>query len=220
MIDPVIRVTVVDDHEIFRSGLRMVINKMGYARVVAEAGDGAEFLAMLPDLETDIVLMDIEMPVMNGIEATRKALQINPELKIVALTMFKDDAYIQSMIEAGVKGFLIKNIRKEVLERALQAVYNGKTYYSEELWDYFTRSIVKDEKKDEKSAAEDMALTPRELEVLQLLAEGLSNKEIADRLFVSERTVVGHKSNLMAKTNTKNTVALLAYAIRNGLIDI
>lgn len=215
-MDPVIRVTVVDDHEIFRSGLRMVINKMGYAKVVAEAGDGEEFLKLLPELETDIVLMDIEMPVLNGIEATRKALVTNPDLKIIALTMFKDDAYIQSMIEAGVKGFLIKNIRKEVLERALQAVYNGKTYYSEELWDYFTRSIVK----EEKPSAEGMALTRRELDVLQLLAEGLSNKEIADRLFVSERTVVGHKSNLMSKTNTKNTVALLAYALRNGLIDI
>lgn len=219
-MDPVIRVTVVDDHEIFRNGLRMVINKMGYAKVVAEAGDGEDFLRQLPELETDIVLMDIEMPGVNGVEATKKALEVRPELKIIALTMFKDDAYIQSMIEAGVKGFLIKNIRKEVLERALQAVFNGKTYYSEELWDYFTRTVVKEDKKDEKPLAEDLALTRREIEVLQLMAEGLSNKEIAERLFVSERTVVGHKSNLMSKTNTKNTVSLLAYAIRNGLIDI
>lgn len=219
-MDPVIRVTVVDDHEIFRSGLRMVINKMGYAKVVAEAGDGEDFLRQLPELETDIVLMDIEMPILNGVEATKKALEIKPDLKVIALTMFKEDAYIQSMIEAGVKGFLIKNIRKEVLERALQAVYHGKTYFSEELWDYFTRSIVKEEKKDERPLAESIGLTRREHDVLCLMAEGLSNKEIADRLFVSERTVVGHKSNLMAKTNTKNTVSLLAYALRNGLIDI
>jgi DNA-binding NarL/FixJ family response regulator len=219
-VDPVIRVTVVDDHEIFRSGLRMVINKMGYAKVVAEAGDGEDFLRQLPELETDIVLMDIEMPILNGVEATKKALEIKPDLKVIALTMFKEDAYIQSMIEAGVKGFLIKNIRKEVLERALQAVYHGKTYFSEELWDYFTRSIVKEEKKDERPLAESIGLTRREHDVLCLMAEGLSNKEIADRLFVSERTVVGHKSNLMAKTNTKNTVSLLAYALRNGLIDI
>lgn len=219
-MDPVIRVTVVDDHEIFRNGLRMVINKMGYAKVIAEATDGADFLRQLPHLETDIVLMDIEMPVLNGIEATRKALEFAPDLKVIALTMFKDDAYIQSMIEAGVKGFLIKNIRKEVLERALQAVFNGKTYFSEELWDYFTRSLVKDSNKDEKKPTETLALTRRELEVLTLLAEGLTNKEIAERLFVSERTVVGHKSNLMSKTNTKNTVSLLAYAIRKGLIDI
>ncbi len=215
MIEPLIRVIIVDDHEIFRSGLKMVINKLGYAKVVAEAGDGAEFLDLLTREETDLVLMDIEMPVMNGIEATRQAMARYPSLKIIALTMFKEDAYIQSMIEVGVKGFLIKNIRKEVLDRALQAVYNGKTYYSEELWDYFTKTVNKEEKPDPV-----LMLTRRELEVLVLLAEGLSNKEIGDRLFVSERTIVGHKSNLMAKTNTKNTVSLLAYAIRNGLIDL
>lgn len=214
-MEPLIRVIIVDDHEIFRSGLKMVINKLGYAKVVAEAGDGLEFLSVLEQEETDLVLMDIEMPLMNGVEATKKAIEKYPGLKVIALTMFKEDAYISQMIEAGVKGFLIKNIRKEVLDRALQAVFNGKTYYSEELWDYFTKSITKEEK-----PVNDLSLTRREIEVLQLLAEGLSNKEIGDRLFVSERTIVGHKSNLMAKTNTKNTVSLLAYAIRNGLIEI
>jgi DNA-binding NarL/FixJ family response regulator len=214
-MDPVIRVIIVDDHEIFRNGLKMVVNKLTYAKVVAEAGDGAEFLQLLDSVETDIVLMDIQMPVMGGVEATRKAIARYPGLKVIALTMFKEDAYIQSMIEAGVKGFLIKNIRKEVLDRALQAVYNGKTYYSEELWDYFTKAVSGDDKKDDK-----LNITKRELEVLELLAEGLNNKEIGDRLFVSERTIVGHKSNLMAKTNTKNTLALLTYAIKKGLINI
>jgi len=214
-MDPVIRIIIEDDHEIFRSGLRMVINKLGYAKVVGEAGDGEEFLHLIETVETDLVLMDIEMPNMNGIEATRLGMERQPGLKIIALTMFKEDAYIQSMMEAGVKGFLIKNINKDVLDRALQAVYNGKTYYSEELWDYFTKAVSKEEKpKDE------LNITPRELEVLELLAEGLSNKETADRMFVSERTIVGHKSNLMAKTNCKNTVALLAYAIKNKLIEI
>jgi DNA-binding NarL/FixJ family response regulator len=214
-MDPLIRVTIVDDHEIFRSGLKMVINKLGYAKVVAEAADGVEFLELLEQEETDIVLMDIEMPRMNGIEATKKAIERVPSIKIIALTMFKEDVYIQSMIEAGVKGFLIKNIRKEVLDRALQAVYNGKNYYSEELWDYFTKSVIKEEK-----TTPDLAVTKRELEVLQLMAEGLNNKEIGERLFVSERTIVGHKSNLMAKTNTKNTLSLLAYAIRSGIISM
>ena len=214
-MDPLIRVTIVDDHEIFRSGLKMVINKLGYAKVVAEAADGVEFLELLEQEETDIVLMDIEMPRMNRIEATKKAIERVPSIKIIALTMFKEDAYIQSMIEAGVKGFLIKNIRKEVLDRALQAVYNGKNYYSEELWDYFTKTVTKEDK-----PTNDLLLTKRELEVMLLLAEGLNNKEIGERLFVSERTIVGHKSNLMAKTNTKNTVSLLAFAIRNGLIHI
>lgn len=215
MTDPIIRIMIVDDHEIFRSGLKMVINKLGYAKVVAEAADGIELLEVLQNEETDLILMDIEMPLMNGIEATRMVLEKYPHIKVIALTMYKEDAYIQSMIESGVKGFLIKNIRKDVLDRAIQAVYNGKTYYSEELWDYFTKSITKDDKQEETNS-----YTKREMEVLALLAEGLSNKEIADRMFVSERTIVGHKSNLMAKTNTKNTVSLLAFAIRNGLIEI
>lgn len=214
-MNPVIRIILVDDHEIFRGGLRMVINKLGYAKVVGEANDGQEFLKLIETVETDLVLMDIEMPNMNGIEATRLAMEKQPSLKIIALTMFKEDAYIQSMMDAGVKGFLIKNISKEVLDRALQAVYNGKTYYSEELWDYFTKAVSKEEKPEA-----EINITPRELEVLEWLAEGLSNKEIADRMFVSERTIVGHKSNLMAKTNCKNTVALLAYAIKNKLIEI
>lgn len=215
MTDPLIRIIIVDDHEIFRSGLRMVINRLGYAEVVAEAGNGLELLELLKTHETDLILMDIEMPIMNGIEATERVLEKFPNVKIIALTMYKDDAYIRSMIEAGVKGFLIKNIRKEVLDRAIQAVFHGKTYYSEELWDYFTKSIIKEEKPEDS-----LGITKREMEVLMLLSEGLNNKEIADRLFVSERTIVGHKTNLMSKTNTKNTVSLLAYAIRNRLIEI
>jgi DNA-binding NarL/FixJ family response regulator len=212
-MNPVIRVIIVDDHEIFRCGLRMVINKLGYAKVVAEAADGTDFLELIKNEETDLVLMDINMPVMNGIEATQKALQMQPDLKIIALTMYREDRYIQKMIDAGAKGFLLKNIRKEVLDRALQAVYNGKTYYSEELWDYFTKAVTKEEKPET-----EIHLTPRELEVLSLLTEGLCNKEIADRLFVSERTIVGHKSNLMSKTNCKNTVSLIAWAMRNKII--
>lgn len=215
MTDSLIRIIIVDDHEIFRSGLRMVINRLGYAEVVAEAGNGLELLELLKTHETDLILMDIEMPIMNGIEATERVLEKFPNVKIIALTMYKDDAYIRSMIEAGVKGFLIKNIRKEVLDRAIQAVFHGKTYYSEELWDYFTKSIIKEEKPEDS-----LGITKREMEVLMLLSEGLNNKEIADRLFVSERTIVGHKTNLMSKTNTKNTVSLLAYAIRNRLIEI
>ncbi|MDA3942229.1 MAG: response regulator transcription factor [Bacteroidetes bacterium] len=214
-MDPEIRIIIVDDHEIFRIGLRMVINKLGYAKVVGEAEDGAAFLRLIEKVETDVVLMDIGMPVMNGIEATKRALAAHPQLKIVALTMYKDDAIIESMIAAGVKGFLIKNISKDVLDRALQAVYNGKTYYSEELWDYFTKALTKEE-----HPADELRLTPREMEVLTLLTEGLSNKEMAERLFVSERTVVGHKSNLMAKTGCKNTLSLLAFAIKNGLIEV
>jgi len=212
----VVKIFIVDDHEIFRNGLKMVLGKLKYIQVTGEAGNGAEFLEKLENAIPDIVLMDIQMPVMNGIVATEKALAKYPSLKIVALTMFNDDEYIQSMIDAGVKGFLIKNIRKDILDQALQTITRGGNYYSQELMEFFTKRVAHDDKTTE----ETISLTKREKEILQLMTEGLSNKEIADKLFVSERTIIGHKTNLMSKTGCKNTVGLLAFAIKNGLVTI
>lgn len=213
-MDNAIKVIVVDDHEIFRNGLKMVLGKLKYAKVIGEASNGADFLELLKNHDPDVVLMDIEMPIMNGIDATINALKIKPDLKVIALTMFIEDEYIQSMIDAGVKGFLIKNINKEKLDKAIQTVHNGGSFYSEELFDFFTKQIIKDEKPKE----DIIKLTRREKEILQLVCEGLSNREIADILFVSERTVVGHKTNLLAKAECKNTVALMSYAIKNKLV--
>lgn len=211
-----LRIIIVDDHEFFRSGLKLVISRLKYAKVVAEASNGKEFLEILKEKEADIVLMDIEMPIMNGIEATEKALDEFPDLKVVALTMFNDEEYVDKMIDVGAKGFLLKNISKEILDQALQSIAAGNTYYSPELWEHFSKKISQ-----EKKAGEiEQQFTKREMEVLKLICDGLSNKEIADRLFISERTVVGHKSNLLAKTNTKSTIGLLSYAIKNKLVEI
>jgi len=211
-----LNIIIVDDHEFFRNGLKMVINRLKYARVIGEAANGKEFLELLRQKEPDIVLIDIQMPQMNGIEATRQALEEYPDLKILALTMFDDEEYVQSMIDAGAKGFLLKNITREVLDQALQAVQSGKNYYSPELWEFFTRKVAREPRQEE----DEIQLTRREKEILQLICDGLSNKQIADRLFISERTVIGHKSNLLAKTNTKSSVGLLSFAIKNKLVEI
>ena len=211
-----IKIIIVDDHEIFRNGLKMVLGRLDHIEIVGEASNGQEFLTLLKKVTPDVVLMDIEMPVMNGIDATSSAMQDNPDLRIIALTMFQEDDYIQSMMDAGVKGFLIKNVGKNTLDKAILTVYRGGTYYSEELFNFFTRKFTE----PVKPVDSDIALTNREREILQLLAEGLGNKEIADKLFISERTVVGHKSNLLAKTGTKSAISLLAYAIKNGLVEI
>jgi DNA-binding NarL/FixJ family response regulator len=211
-----IQVMIVDDHEIFRNGLKMVLGKLKYVELVGEAVNGKEFIDLLSEVTPDIVLLDIDMPGLNGIDATKIALKRNSGLRIIALTMFGEDDYIQSMLDAGAKGFLIKNINKDTLEKAIQTVYNGGNYYSEELFEFFTKQFAK-----EKEPAHNMIeFTRREKEILQLLCEGLSNKEIADALFVSERTVLGHKTNLLAKTNTKNSLSLMAYAIKNKLVVI
>lgn len=211
-----IRLIIVDDHEIFRAGLKMALSKLKYIQIVGEAGNGREFLDLIKTIKPDIVLMDIQMPLLNGIDAAREALKLYPDLKIIALTMFNEESYIQSMMDVGAKGFLIKNINKDTLDKAIQMVNLGGNYYSEELFNFFTRKVVH----EEKSAKPEIQLTNREKEVLQYLAEGLSNKEIADKMYVSERTIVGHKTNILAKTGCKNTVNLLAFAIKNDLIRL
>jgi len=215
-MDDKLKIFIVDDHEFFRNGLKMVINRLKYAKVTGEAANGKEFLELLSKEEPDIVLIDIQMPLMNGIEATRAALEEYPDLKIAALTMFDDEEYVQSMIDAGAKGFLLKNITKDILDQALQAIQSGKNYYSPELFDFFTKKVVSEPRSDE----QDIQLTRREKEILQLICDGLNNKEIADRLFISERTVVGHKSNLLSKTNCKSSVGLLSYAIKHRLVEV
>lgn len=211
------KIIVVDDHEIFRKGLIMTINRLKHAKVIAEAGNGEEFMELLekhPD--TEIVFMDIEMPGTNGVEITKRALKKYPDLKIVALSMFADDEYVQSMLDVGAKGFLIKNISREGLDKAIQLVAEGRNYFSDELWTFFTKKMTPEKKKKDKS----VKFTKRELEVLELICEGLTNEDIAKKLFISERTVIGHKSNLIAKTECKNTVQLVSYAIKQKLVEI
>lgn len=210
-----IKIIVVDDHEIFRKGLTSTINRFKNTKIVAEASDGNEFLELIENTEVDIALMDIEMPNLNGIETTKKALAKQPNLKIVALSMFGDEEYIQSMLDAGAKGFLIKNINKDGLEKAIQMISDGKNYFSEELWTFFTKKMQP--QKDEKL---DIKLTKREKEILELICRGLTNEDIAEKLFISQRTVIGHKSKLIAKTDCKNTVQLVSYAIKNKLVEI
>jgi DNA-binding NarL/FixJ family response regulator len=207
---------VVDDHEFYRKGLVLTISRFKDMQVTGEAANGKELLEHLKNSAVlpDIVLTDIKMPEMDGIEATQKAMQEYKQLKVIALSMFGEEEYLESMLEAGAQGFLLKNIGKEGLKRALDKISQGQQYFSEELLPYFTKKYIG------KDTTDDTGLTKREVEVLQLVSEGLSNKEIADRLFISLRTVNFHRANLNMKTGSKNTAGLLAYAIKNNLVDI
>lgn len=211
-----IRVTIVDDHEIFRNGLAMVIGKLKYADVVAEYSNGSEFLEGLGTVETDIIFMDIQMPVMNGIDATKAALKANPDLRIVGLSMFGEEEYLQNMIDAGARGFLLKNISKTEIDQAIRFIMDGNNYFSPELLSFFTKRYISDRKAEN----EDIKLSKRELEVLQRIAKGYTDNEIAEELFISQRTVNGHRANLISKTGSKNTVNLLIYALKNKLVDL
>jgi DNA-binding NarL/FixJ family response regulator len=211
-----IKVIIVDDHEIFRNGLQTILNRMENIKLVGMASNGAEFIELLKNIDADIVLMDIKMPVIDGIEATKRTQEINSNIKIIALSMFGDEEYLQQMIQAGAKGFLLKNVTRKVLSHSIDVVYNGGNYYSEELLGFFTKKYIQQTQPEN----DDLQITKRELEVLQLVADGLSNQEIADKLFISKRTVDGHKNNLIVKTGSKNMVDLLVYAIKNGLVRI
>jgi NarL family two-component system response regulator LiaR len=211
-----IRVVIADDHEIFRKGLKNVLSRLKYIDLVGEAENGKEVINIVKNKNIDIILMDIEMPEMSGIEATRRILKLKPDVKVVALTMFNDEQYIQDMLDAGAKGFLLKSITKQILDKAIRTIAEGNNYYSDELFSFFTKKIA-----GEKSSRDiELNLTKREKEILQLICEGLNNEEIADKLSISERTVIGHKSNLLSKTNCRSTPSLISYSIKNHLVKL
>ncbi len=206
---------IVDDHSLFREGLKLLLSNLDFVGKVYEANDGVEFIEGLKKTPADIALLDIEMPVMNGINAAKKAKEIHPEIKILALSMYSDKNYYLSMIEAGACGFLLKNSNFEEVEKAITDVCNDKSYISIEI----LNDILKYPEKAVFNVF-DSELTERETEVLLLICKGFTNSEIADRLVVSKRTVDKHRENLLQKTQSKNTANLVIYAIKNGLLQI
>ena len=209
------RIALVDDHKMFRSGLRFLLNDIPEIKVVGEASNGLEFLDMAVNEIIDIVLMDINMPEMNGLEATCEALKLYPKLKIIVLSMHGEEEYYDQMVDAGVKGFLLKNSSVEELNAALKAVINGDTYFSQELL-----VGILNKKKQKQFQSEVVKLTQRELEVLKLICEGFCNTDIAEKLFISHRTVERHRSNLLSKTACPNSISLVMYAIKNKIIEV
>lgn len=215
------KIILVDDHTLFRKGLRTLLDNNSEFEVIAEYSDGKEFLdGLLSSSEKpDVVLLDIEMPNMNGIAATEKALQIDPEIKIITLSMYGDEDYYFKMVSLGVKGFILKNSEiKEVIE-AVKTVIGGGSYFSQELL-FNLVSNLKSAPAESHEHISDEILSAREKEILLHICKGESNSEIAENLFISKRTVDNHRSNIMAKIGCKNTANLVVYAIKNNLVEI
>ncbi len=208
---------IVDDHAIFRKGLRILLKELPNAGNIDEAADGREFLDILPGIKPDIVFMDIKMPGPDGIETTRKALEKMPSLRVLALSMHDDKQYLESMIKAGAKGFLLKNAGFEEIEKAVENVMQGNSYFSVELLNMLAGRIAS-QANGEYTINE--KLTSRETEVLELICKGLTNHEIGQKLFISQRTVEKYRANLLEKTGSKNTVSLVIFAIKNKLVSI
>ncbi len=206
-----VRAIIVDDHKIFRESLTYVLESQASVEVIAQANNGMELLEILKHTKPDIVLLDIEMPEMDGVEATRQTLKIYPDLRILVLSMHKDDEFYSAMIDFGVKGFILKESDVVEVIRAIYEIVKGSLYFSQEL----LLGLIK-KRKD----ILPVELTQREQEVLSLIAKGLSNVEIGEKLFISARTVEKHRAELLLKTESKNSISLVVYAIKNGLVTI
>ena len=208
------RIALVDDHTLFRSGLRGLLENMLGCQVVAEASSGEEFLAMLHGLEVDVVFMDFSMGGMDGAQTTEEALARRPELRIITLSMFGEESYYSRMVKAGAKGFLLKDSAIDEVAEALQCVMGGGSYFSAQLLQSIRRNLHSPLQGQEDPISE------REKEILVAICQGLSNQEIADQLFISKRTVDKHRANILEKTGCKNTASLVVYAIRNGYVEM
>jgi DNA-binding NarL/FixJ family response regulator len=215
-----ISLIIVDDHRLFRNGLKALLKELEYIGEVTEASNGKEFIDHLENHKVDMALMDINMPVMNGIDATKIVVAKYPNVKVIALSMLNDEDYYFKMIDAGAKGFILKDAGSEELTEAIEAVMNGQNYFSQDLLRNIILSLSTNVKTEPEPLTEEVKFTDREIEVLEQICKGSSNQEIADTLCISARTVERHRANIFEKTGSKNSVNLVMYAIKNNLVRI
>lgn len=212
-----IRVLLADDHGVVRKGLRFLLEQEQDVAVAGEASDGREAVRLAKELQPDVIVMDIAMPQLNGIDATAQVMKVSPQSGVLILSMHSDESYILRALEAGAKGFILKETAEEYLLTAIRAVAQGKPFFSpaiaQTLLEDYMRNLQQRGQQDSYSL-----LTDREKEVLQLLAEGRSNKEVATLLDLSVYTVETHRTRIMQKLNLHNTAELVLYAVRKKII--
>ena len=209
---------MADDHQLMRSGIRLMLEREADLSVVGEAGDGREAVALAKSLRPDVVVMDIGMANLNGIEAAQQMTGDRPEIAVVMLSMHSDESYVLRALKAGARGYLLKDSAEADLIKAVHAVAGGKSFFSPAVSKVLLDDYVRKLRRSGTEDAYDL-LTPREREVLQLIAEGKSNKDIANLLNLSVYTVESHRANLMEKLNVRGLPELILYAVRKGIIS-
>ncbi len=212
-----IKILIADDHKIFRDGITSLLQGEEDIKVVAEAADGNEVLEKIPLTNPDVILMDISMGEAGGIQATQDVREKYPNIKILVLSMHSESSYILKMLELGAKGYLLKDAGKSEMLSAIRTVASNNAYYSSKVSTKLVEALTNKDKRPRRQS--DIPLTPRELEMLKLIAEEYSNQEIADKLYISIRTVDTHKRNLLEKLKLKNTAGLVKYAMKKGLLE-
>ena len=207
-----IKIALVDDHALFRNGLRGLIDGRNGCQVVAESSDGSEFLENAEAMNADVVFMDIAMPTLSGDKATALALEQNPNLRVICLSMFGDEKYYSRMVEAGAKGFLLKDSSIDEVFAAIESVMAGEEYICKDVMQALSTAMRRNDDAEN--------LSSREIDVLLGICRGLSTQEIADQLFISKRTADSHRAIILEKTGSRNTASLVVYAIKNNLVEI
>ncbi|MGI6037030.1 MAG: response regulator [Limnochordia bacterium] len=214
-----IKVLIADDHELIRQGLEKILNLETHIKVVGQAADGQEVLDLVEQLEPDVVLMDINMPVLNGLEATERLRESFPHVQIIVLTIHDDEDYLHSLIKAGARGYLLKDAPTEKIVEAIEQVAQGEAFLPSTLMTKLFDRVQRPQggRQDQEMAHE---LTPREQEVLACVAQGMKNGEIAAHLFISEKTVKNHISNILHKLQVADRTQAALYALRVGLVKM
>jgi DNA-binding NarL/FixJ family response regulator len=218
--DGPVRIVIADDHPIFRDGFKILLKKLkpNSVELVGEAGDGNELVELALKVRPHVIITDIQMPGIDGIEATKRIKKSNPNIQIIALSMFNEDHLVVDMLEAGASGYLLKNTSKTEFEQALRIVHEGGVYFTPEASVHLTKSIKQSAKPDR--LAKLPKLTDREIEIIHLICKGKTNKEIASELYLSPRTIESHRENIYEKTETHSSAEVAIYAIRYNIIDI
>lgn len=210
---------IVDDHQIIIDGIKSVLGDVKNMFVIAEANNGRDAIAILEKKSVDIILMDIAMPILNGCDATAIITARYPLIKVIALTTYDEKSIVKKMLDSGASGYVLKNINKEILIEAIDTVAKGEIYYSSEIPILLSTPSAETPITQKKQATYISLLSSREIEILEHIANGLSSNEIADKLFLSSKTIETHRTNIMRKLNIHNVVGLVKFAIKSGLVE-
>lgn len=218
---PKIKLAIVDDQVLFRKGLKLLISSFEEVELIIQASNGQELLDAIEKEQPDVILMDLKMPVMDGLEATEKVKATYPQIKVILLTTYDEERLINHMMKVGANGYLLKNEEPEILKEAILTVVEKEFYFN----DYVSKALLSGMQKKPKEirpweGANNISLTKREMEVLQLICKEHTSAEIASALYISPRTVENHRKSLLEKTGAKNTAGLVIFAIQNQLIDL
>jgi two-component system, NarL family, response regulator NreC len=213
-----IKILIADDHEIFRDGLRLLFGKFKQFELVGEASNGSELVTLFSQLKPDIVLTDIKMPLLDGIQATRQIIALDATAKIIALSMFEEESYVIDILEAGAKGYLLKEAEKEEIVEGIETVLDGKPCFSKTFSPRFIRLVAKSKYNPYRDNG--LVLNEKEKQVVEYLLHDMTSKEIAEKMELTGRTVEWYKQGLMEKMDVKSTTGIVVYAIKHNLVAL